>query len=63
MRAYRLYLLNQADRIRSADVLECVDDGEALRLAEQRLPQLPQGTGIEVWDGGRRVHRIAPAGA
>lgn len=63
MKAYRLYLLNRYDRIRSADVLECSDDGDAQRQAEQRLPTLPLGAGLEVWDGGRRVHRIAPAAA
>jgi hypothetical protein len=61
MRAYRLFLLNRSDRISSADVLECTDDGEAQRQAELRLPQLPSGAGLEVWDGGRRVHRVAPA--
>lgn len=61
MRAYRLYLLNRADRIRSADVLECADDREAKQLADARTAELPDGAGLEVWDGGRRVHRVAPA--
>lgn len=63
MRAYRLYWLNRSDRIRSADVLECADDRDAQRQADMKLPEAPEGTGLEVWDGGRRVHRIAPAGA
>jgi hypothetical protein len=55
MRDYKLYGLDQDDRIRSAVDLQCDDDDDAIRLAESML------TGpMELWQGARIVRRFYP---
>jgi hypothetical protein len=55
MRGYKLYLLDENDRIRSAMDLECADDADAIQLAQSLL----DGP-MELWQGARIVRRFYP---
>jgi hypothetical protein len=55
MRGYKLYLLDENDRIRSAMDLECDDDADAIQLAQSLL----DGP-MELWQGARIVRRFYP---
>jgi len=55
MRNYRLYLLDQNDRIQSAVELQCDDDADAIQLARSLL-----GGPMELWEGARIVRRFHP---
>ena len=54
LRNYRVYSVDGAGKIVSADWVEAEDDAHALREAEQRL----DGVALEVWDLQRLVGRI-----
>ena len=56
MPSYRLYRVDGAGKITSADWLEATDDGHATRLARE---QAPDGM-AEVWERGRLVARLGP---
>jgi hypothetical protein len=49
--SYRLYRLDGAGKIVSADWLEAEADEEALRLARERV----DGAGFELWDRKRLI--------
>jgi hypothetical protein len=55
MRNYRLYLLDQNDRIQSAVELQCDDDADAIQMARSLL----DGP-MELWEGARIVRRLYP---
>jgi hypothetical protein len=55
MVAYRLYLLDDKDHIKSAMDLECEDDAHAISRAETWL-HAP----MELWQGARMVKRFPP---
>ena len=55
MAGYRLYFLDDNDRIRDAAEFECDGDAEALTQAESRS----DGRAMELWSGARIVHKIA----
>ena len=52
--SYRLYCLDGAGRIATAEWLEAADDADATRQAQERK----HGLASEVWDRGRLVARI-----
>jgi hypothetical protein len=54
LRSYRVYSVDGAGKIVSADWIEAEDDAHALREAEHRL----DGVALEVWDRQRLVGRI-----
>lgn len=54
MPGYRLYRLDGAGNISSADWLEASDDDDALRLVRERKLPVP----LEIWDRNRLVARI-----
>jgi hypothetical protein len=58
MRAYRCYFLNLHSRIEGVEFIEAETDAEALQQAEVVFREKGAGfSGVEVWDGGRHVHR------
>jgi hypothetical protein len=56
MKNYRVYCLDGASRIQSVEIVEAVNDAEALVAAKK----LHQGFGREVWDRDRLVGKIQP---
>ena len=56
MHTYRCYLLNARSHIAGVEVIECSDDCIARRRAKQILAARPTFSGVEIWEGGRRVH-------
>jgi len=56
MHNYRCYLLNARCHVAEVEVIKCRDDGVAKRRAGQILDARPAYSGIEVWEGDRRVH-------
>ena len=60
MADYRIYPLNPDSSISSASDARCLNDQEALDLA-QRLATV--GTTSEVWIGTRLVGRVSPSNA
>jgi hypothetical protein len=60
-RHYRCYILNDAQKIASAENVECTTDEEAKREAADLLAANNQYRGIEIWNGTRRVYfQLAP---
>ena len=57
MPEYRLYYLDQANRIRHAVEFECAADNEADRIALER----GDGRAMEHWSGTRLVRKILPS--
>jgi hypothetical protein len=58
---YRCYILNDAQRIASAENVWCTTDEDAKREAADLLAANSQYRGIEIWNGTRRVHfQLAP---
>ena len=55
MADYRIYLINDKDRILSGDWIECSSDEEAIAEAEK---QAGRRQTIEVWCGDRKVARL-----
>ncbi|MFC3695124.1 hypothetical protein [Chenggangzhangella methanolivorans] len=55
---YRVYHVNEADRVRSVDDAECRDDREAIAFARERLKGMP----VELWNLARRVARLDAQG-
>ena len=51
MPSYRLYRLDGAGNIMTADWLEAAIDEDALREAHERV----DGSRFELWDGGRLI--------
>jgi len=56
LRNYRLYRLDGAGKIASAEWLSAEDDAAATSLARAGKPQ----TTVEIWDRNRLVIRIEP---
>jgi hypothetical protein len=54
IRDYRCYLLDEAHHIKKVEIIECRDDGEAERRAEEILAA-QNDSGVEVSDLERRV--------
>jgi hypothetical protein len=55
--SYRLYRLDGAGKINSAEWIEAADDEDAARQAGTRA----RGSTCEVWDRNRLVARIEPS--
>jgi hypothetical protein len=53
-RDYRCYLLDEAHPIKKVEIIECRDDGEAERRAEE-ISRRANYSGVEVSDLERRV--------
>jgi hypothetical protein len=56
MAYYRVYLLNDADRIYSYQIVEC-DDDDAVILNASRL--LSCSAAVEIWAGARKVAYVS----
>ena len=54
--SYRLYRIDGAGSITSAEWLDAADDAEATRLARE---QVPQGL-AEIWQRDRLIARLGP---
>jgi hypothetical protein len=57
MACYRIYRLDPAGRITGAYPIACRSDAVALNVARQVWQW---AAGVEVWEGIRRVARLAP---
>jgi hypothetical protein len=58
----RFYRINPDGRISTpAEEIECVDDAEALALADAMLVQVPGDGTIEIWDRARCVGKVSAA--
>lgn len=57
MNPYRLYVLEQGGHIADPPlIMECADDGDAIRQARQYL----DGKDLEVWQEARFIARLTP---
>jgi hypothetical protein len=54
---YRLYYLDQANRIRHSVEFECASDNDADRVALERS----DGRAMELWCGARLVRKFLPS--
>jgi hypothetical protein len=57
MATYRVFVLGSDDHIVGADVIDCLTDGEAMRLASSIGGDHKP---VEVWELARRVGRVDP---
>lgn len=55
---YRVFHLNEEDRIARAEVIEAASDADAVARGQT----LAQGHAVELWDRGRFVARIEATG-
>ena len=55
MNTYRFFAVNKSDAVISTSWVQCTDDAEALTLARSLVTE---GSGIEVWEVGRRVLKL-----
>ena len=55
---YRCFLV-RGERIRSIHILECADDTEVGLKATALLSANPAHQGVEIWQAGRFVARVA----
>jgi hypothetical protein len=54
---YKVYVLDSAGRVSSPPkIIECDDDTEALKQAQQYLSSTP----VEIWQGSNLIARLAP---
>ena len=58
MPSYRVYCLDGAGKITSAEWLQADSDDEALRQARERASEIP----CEVWDRNRLIGRVGGTG-
>ena len=58
---YRLYCVNDRDRIIGVEETHCDDDASACAHASEKLPSVSKCKSIEVWSGDRFVCRIPEA--
>ena len=58
MEGYRLYRLDGANKVASAEWIEADDDGAAIATAKQKM----DGHGWELWDRRRLVIRLDKRG-
>lgn len=56
MTEYRLYFLNDADKILRREDVECADDAAAVALAYDH----DHAQSIEIWEGKRVVATVLP---
>jgi hypothetical protein len=56
MTLYRFCLLDQADRVRALETIECDDGEEAEYLAHEMMDSLGYNA-VEVWEGTARIYR------
>lgn len=56
MRNYRIYLLNESNRIVSVTTAECASDGEVITRASQALGR---SADAEIWEGGRLLGKLS----
>jgi hypothetical protein len=57
MHIYRCFFLNEADRIKAAEIIEADAVSEAIDKALVMLRERPQHRTVEIWEGGRRLYR------
>lgn len=55
MATYRAYLIDEADHIQSARVIDAESDSDALAQAKQWV----DGCDVEVWKGNQMVARLS----
>ncbi len=58
---YRLYCVNDRDKIVGVEEAHCDDDASACAHASEKLPKLERCVSIEVWNGVRFVCRVPEA--
>ena len=57
MHIYRCFFLNEHDHIKAAEIIEADAVGAAIEKACVMLRERPQHRTVELWEGGRRLHR------
>ena len=57
MEDYRLYLVGPDGHIANRIGMQCLDDADAIRTAQNRTPHRP----IELWQGSRKVQDFPPS--
>ena len=55
MQSYRCYFLDGANAIKDVAILNCEADGDVPRHARELLQDRTDFSGIEVWEGPRKV--------
>ncbi len=55
MAFYKCYLLDEIDRIKHVEAIECGDDESARAQAAELLRRYPELRSIVLWNGARRV--------
>jgi hypothetical protein len=58
MAYYRIYLLNDDNRICGVEEAECESDQSAIQAGEPLLEMYPR---IEIWQEARRVAHLSPS--
>jgi hypothetical protein len=58
MSAYRLFVVDEFDRVLALHWVSCADDVDAKAIAEALVSD---SCGVEVWDVGRRVSKLMSA--
>ena len=59
MASYRIYFLNEHDRINAAQPYELEDDADAITRGRELLRQFPHTDAVEIWQARRFIARIA----
>jgi hypothetical protein len=55
---YKVYFLDEKDKIASVDNIECADDAAARKLAQAALADRPHYPAFELWQGQRRLEKF-----
>lgn len=55
MEWYKLYFLDNRDKIVSVENLQCLDDAAAFESAFASLAERPEFPAIELWQGPRKL--------
>ena len=56
MTTYRFFAVDHSDAVRSVRWIDCTDDADASEIGRSLLTEI---SGIEVWDVGRRICKLA----
>jgi hypothetical protein len=59
MATYRIYFLNEHDRINAAQPYELEDDADAIARGRELLKHFPHTDAVEIWQARRFIARIS----
>jgi len=58
MASYRIYFLNEHDRIKAAQPYELANDADAIACGRALLKDFPHTDAVEIWQAGRFIAHI-----